>query len=188
MKLTHYICALLLCLWILAPGGRAQTTDGPALRGTITDPSGALVPGALVQLRGPSGEQRRTTGNDGQYAFPLLKAGKYTVRVIAKGFSVSGRQDFEIDGPMVLDAQLTIQGDTQVLNVEDEANSVTADPTSNGSALVLREKELAALSDDPDELSAQLQAMAGPGAGPNGGQIYIDGFTGGNLPNKSSIR
>ena len=101
---------------------------------------------------------------------------------------MSGRQDFEIDGPMVLDAQLTIQSDTQVLNVEDEANSVSADPTANGSALVLKEKELAALSDDPDELTAQLQAMAGPGAGPNGGQIYIDGFTGGNLPNKSSIR
>src|ERR1035438_2394699 len=30
--------------------------------------------------------------------------------------------------------------------------------------------------------------LPGPGAGPNGGQIYIDGFTGGNLPNKSSIR
>ena len=139
-------------------------------------------------LRGPGGEQRKTTGVDGQYAFPSLRAGKYNVRVIAKGFSVSGRQDFEINGPMVLDAQLTIQADTQVLNVDDEANSVSADPTSNGSALVLREKELAALSDDPDELEQQLQAMAGPGAGPNGGQIYIDGFTGGNLPNKSSIR
>jgi hypothetical protein len=188
MKLTYYICALLLCLWILAPAGTAQIANGPALRGTITDPSGALVPGALVQLRGPGGEQGKTTGGDGRYWFPLLKAGKYNVRVIAKGFSVSGRQDFEIDGPTVLDAQLTIQADTQVLNVEDEANSVTADPGSNGSALVLREKELAALSDDPDELSQQLQAMAGPGAGPNGGQIYIDGFTGGNLPNKSSIR
>ena len=49
-------------------------------------------------------------------------------------------------------------------------------------------KELAALSDDPDELSQELQAMAGPGAGSSGGQIYIDGFTGGNLPPKSSIR
>jgi len=101
---------------------------------------------------------------------------------------VAGRQDVEINAPVVLDAQLLIQADTQVLNVEDEANSVAADPTSNGSALVLREKELSALSDDPDELTQQLQAMAGPGAGPNGGQIYIDGFTGGNLPNKSSIR
>ena len=160
----------------------------PALRGTITDPSGALVPGALVQLRGPGGEQRKTTGEDGSYSFPALRAGKYNVRVIAKGFSVSGRQDVEINGPMVLDAQLIIQAETQVLNVDDEANSVVADPTSNGSALVLRDKELSALSDDPDELQQQLQAMAGPGAGPNGGQIYIDGFTGGNLPNKSSIR
>jgi hypothetical protein len=141
-----------------------------------------------VQLRGPGGEQRKTTVEDGTYAFPVLRAGKYTVRVIAKGFSVSGRQDFEIAGPMVLDAQLTIQADTQVLNVDDEANSISADPTSNAGALVLREKELSALSDDPDELQQQLQAMAGPGAGPNGGQIYIDGFTGGNLPNKSSIR
>jgi hypothetical protein len=188
MKLTYSICALILCLISLAPAGMAQTPATPALRGTITDPSGAFVPGALVQLRGPGGEQRKTTGVDGKYEFPAVRAGKYNVRVIAKGFTVSGRQDFEISGPMVLDAQLTIESETQVLNVEDEANSVSADPTSNGSALVLKEKELAALSDDPDELTAQLQAMAGPGAGPNGGQIYIDGFTGGNIPNKSSIR
>src|ERR1019366_3284703 len=77
---------------------------------------------------------------------------------------------------------------SSLLNVEDEANKVNADPGSNGGALILREKELATLSDDPDELSQQLQAMAGPGGGPNGGQIYIDGFTGGNLPSKASIR
>ena len=40
----------------------------------------------------------------------------------------------------------------------------------------------------PTILAADLQALAGPSAGPNGGQIYIDGFTGGNLPPKSSIR
>ena len=45
-----------------------------------------------------------------------------------------------------------------------------------------------ALSDDPDELQSELVALAGPSAGPNGGQIYIDGFTGGQLPPKSSIR
>src|SRR6266700_4743900 len=188
MKTIYSLCALLLCLCLMAPAVVAQTPSGPALRGTVTDPSGALVPGALVQLRGPGGEQKQTTGVDGVYNFTNLKAGKYTVRVIAKGFTVSSKQNFEIAGPMVLDAQLVIQSDTQVLNVDDEANTVSADPTANGSALVLGEKELTALSDDPDELQQQLQAMAGPGAGPNGGQIYIDGFTGGNLPNKSSIR
>src|SRR5262249_25759954 len=42
--------------------------------------------------------------------------------------------------------------------------------------------------DDPDELQQQLLSMAGPASGPNGGQIYIDGFTGGQLPAKNSIR
>lgn len=186
MKNVNRILVLFLCLWsaVCALG----QTAGPGLRGTVTDPSGALVPNALVQLRGPGGEQRKTTDANGQYAFPSLAPGKYQVRFIAKGFSVSQKQDVEISGATVLDGHLSIEAEAQVVNVEDEANRVSADPSANGSALVLREKELAALSDDPDELSQQLQAMAGPGAGPSGGQIYIDGFTGGQMPPKSSIR
>ena len=54
--------------------------------------------------------------------------------------------------------------------------------------MVIKGKELDALSDDPDELQSELNALAGPAAGPNGAQIFIDGFTGGQLPPKSSIR
>ena len=53
---------------------------------------------------------------------------------------------------------------------------------------MLKGKDLDALSDDPDELQSELQALAGPSAGPNGGQIYVDGFTAGQLPPKSAIR
>ncbi|MBV9771076.1 MAG: TonB-dependent receptor [Bryobacterales bacterium] len=62
------------------------------------------------------------------------------------------------------------------------------DPSQNAGALVLRGEDLKALSDDPDDLQADLQALAGPSAGPSGGQIYIDGFTGGQLPSKDAIR
>src|SRR6185312_4237713 len=72
--------------------------------------------------------------------------------------------------------------------VQDEANQVGLSPTENSSAVVIKGKDLEALSDDPDELQSELEALAGPSAGPNGGQIYIDGFTGGQLPPKSSIR
>jgi len=167
---------------------QAQPAAGPSLRGVVTDPSGAFVPGAIVQLLGPAGEQRTKTDNVGRYSFATLRPGKYTVRMIAKGFSVDQKTEVDIAGATELNSQLVIQAESQVVNVEDEANSVSTDPTANGTALVLREKELAALSDDPDELQQELQAMAGPGAGPNGGQIYIDGFTGGNMPPKSSIR
>jgi hypothetical protein len=188
MKRIHYLLVLAFCLAGIIHPIPAQTAPGAVLQGVVTDPSGALVPGALVQLRGPGGEQRTTTNGSGQYVTPALRPGKYVVRVIAKGFTVFEQRDVEITGPVTLDVQLTIEAESQVVNVEDEARKVSADPSSNAGAVILKEKELAALSDDPDELSQQLQAMAGPGAGPNGGQIYIDGFTGGNLPSKSSIR
>jgi hypothetical protein len=53
---------------------------------------------------------------------------------------------------------------------------------------VLRGTDLEALADDPDDLAADLQALAGPSASPNGGAIFIDGFSGGQLPSKESIR
>jgi len=53
---------------------------------------------------------------------------------------------------------------------------------------VLKGKDLDALPDDPDQLTAALQAMAGAGAGPDGGQILIDGFSGGQMPPKEAIR
>jgi hypothetical protein len=143
----------------------------------------------VVQLRGPGGEQRKTTDGAGKYAFPSLQPGKYQVRAAARGFAVFVKPEVEITAPATLDIQLEIQTEAQTLNVEADAKTtVSVDADSNGGALVLGEKELATLSDDPDELSQQLQAMAGPGAGPNGAQIYIDGFNGSSLPSKSSIR
>src|SRR5262249_47176800 len=157
------------------------------IKGTVMDPSGAAVPEAQVFLRGPRGEQRTKAGKLGEYTF-TVPPGKYTMRVLAKGFALYQQDEFEVSAAMTLDAQLSITADAQVVNVSDEVKMVSTDPASNSSALVLREKELEALSDDPDELQQQLQALAGPGAGPNGGQVFIDGFTGGELPPKSSIR
>src|SRR5207245_8920916 len=47
---------------------------------------------------------------------------------------------------------------------------------------------LDALPDDPDEMADALRALAGPAAGPSGGQMFIDGFSSGRLPPKATIR
>jgi outer membrane receptor for ferrienterochelin and colicin len=78
--------------------------------------------------------------------------------------------------------------ETQNVTVTDQGMSVDTSADNNASSLVIKGKDLDALSDDPDELQSELTALAGAAAGPNGGQIYIDGFTGGQLPPKSSIR
>ena len=119
-----------------------QQTQSASLRGTVTDPSGALVPGALVQLRGASAQQVVRTDGNGKYVFPSLPPGAYTVRFLAKGFQVHEATLASLTGATVLDAQLQIQAEDQVVNVEDNAHTVSIDPTSNGGALVLGEKEL----------------------------------------------
>ena len=84
---------------------------------------------------------------------------------------------------------MTPQEQRQEVTVTDTTtNQVNTDPGNNASALVLKQEDLDALPDDPDDLQADLQALAGPSAGPGGSQIYIDGFTGGRLPPKASIR
>ena len=59
--------------------------------------------------------------------------------------------------------------------------AISVDPSQNAGAIVLSETDLDALPDDPDDLAAQLTAMAGPSAGPNGAQIFVDGFSGGQI-------
>ncbi len=100
MKNVRTILALALSLaWAAAQAPPAS------LHGVVTDPSGAVVPGALVQLRGPAGEQRATTDQSGQYAFPSLRPGKYLVRVIVKGFSVNQKPNVDCDRGRVAGGQ-----------------------------------------------------------------------------------
>src|ERR1700740_1149377 len=83
---------------------------------------------------------------------------------------------------------MTIEVETQKVQVSENAPTVDVNPNNNAGAITISGKELEALPDDPDELLLDLQALAGPSAGPNGGQMYIDGFTAGQLPPKASIR
>jgi hypothetical protein len=179
MKLFSLLLALFASAW-------GQPT--PSLRGTVTDPSGAVISGAVIQLRGPGRDQRTKTDPTGQYSFPSLTPATYQLRITARGFSPAQKKDLAIARPQILDAQLAIRGEAQVVIVEDELHSVGTSSEANGSRVVLRERQLAALSDDPEELALQLQALAGPAPGPGGGEFFIDGFTGGSLPPKSSIR
>jgi len=184
---------ILLALSLMAGcglGAFGQAAIG-TLRGQVTDPSGAVVPGATVSAT-PSGGKTRMAQSDGQgvYEFNGLAPGRYSVSAVAKGFIVSEPQDVEVAaGPASkLNIQLQILVEQEKVTVEEQGTTVEVNPSNNASVLVIQGKDLDALSDDPDELQSELAALAGPGAGPNGGQIYIDGFTGGQLPPKSSIR
>jgi uncharacterized membrane protein YgcG len=170
----------------------AKASQGTvSLRGTVADPDDAEIPGATITLTPAGGKAITTTsGSDGTYVVRGLAPGTYSMTITMPGFATFVRQGVKIAAgtPTTLNAKMAIQDAQTVVNVTSNENTVGVDPASNSSATVLTGKDLDSLSDDPDELSSELTALAGPSAGPNGGQIYIDGFTGGQLPPKSSIR
>lgn len=183
-------CLLLLLVLTLLPRYAMAQSTSVTLRGVVADPSGAVIPGATVVIR-KAGTHPITAKTDGAGAYEIkgLQPGTYTVSVAAKGFSVVARElEITAEPEQKLDFALQISAQQAEIVVEGEAARVSTNPESNGGSIVMSGKDLDALSDDPDELQSELQALAGPSAGPNGGQIYIDGFTGGQLPPKSSIR
>ncbi len=180
----------LLGLWLIA-GAHAQSAKG-SLHGQVTDPSGAVIPGAAVSLTTPDGHTVATVTSSGTGAYHVnnLDAGTYIVIVTAQGFAPSQSKAVTLAAGQSkqYDISLQIQVEQQQVQVQAETTTVDTNPENNANAIVIKGKDLDTLSDDPDELQSELQALAGPSAGPNGGQIYIDGFTGGQLPPKSAIR
>ena len=180
---------VLVCLVVLCTAGVAQQRAG-SLRGQVTDELGSLVVGATVTLVAADGTQRTaTTNNDGVYTFNAVAPGAYTLRVVSPGFTTYEKTDLAVaGGPRTThDVRLVVTLEKQVITVTEE-QTISTDPSSNSDAVVLKGQDLDVLPDDPDALSAAVQAMAGPSAGPSGGQIFIDGFTGGRMPPKESIR
>jgi hypothetical protein len=166
----------------------AQSTG--SLRGQVLDPSGAVVPQASVTLTQGATVFSVESGNDGVFAFKAVPPGSYTLSARANGFATFSKPGILVAAGQVrqLNVSLAIAVQQQDITVTDQNSGVSVNPDENSSALVVKGSDLDALSDDPDELQNELQALAGPSAGPSGGQIYIDGFTGGQIPPKSSIR
>src|SRR5215467_2707874 len=173
---------------ILISGAWAQSMG--TIHGVMTDNSGAVIPAATVTLTGRGATKTAQTQADGTYTFTGVAPGQYHVKVTFPGFAPVD-QAVTVAGGTNLNVpiQLTVSAEKQEITVnESSGTTVSVEPDDNATALVLRGEDLQALPDDPDDLSDALQALAGPGAGPNGGSIYIDGFSGGQLPPKESIR
>jgi hypothetical protein len=179
---------LVLGLAIASPETLDFSTGAATLRGQVLDPSGAAVPGARVEVDGPGGHRATRTDAQGGWTLRGLPEGTYTVTVTRKGFSPFVKADVKVaaGAETTVDASLALAPLEEKVDVSEPVLGLSEEQSAG--AIVIEGQELDALPDDPDELLEALQALAGEAAGPDGGEVFVDGFSGGRIPPKSAIR
>jgi hypothetical protein len=136
MKRARAILALSFGLFVFSVTGYSQSAS--LLRGTVIDPQGAVMAGAVVTLsNSETGVTRRaTTSPNGEYQFLQVVPGAYKVEVESPGFSRASRSDVKllVNTPTTLDIAMELGQATETVNVSAEASAINAVDASVGNA------------------------------------------------------
>ncbi|PYS53834.1 MAG: carboxypeptidase regulatory-like domain-containing protein, partial [Acidobacteria bacterium] len=128
------VCVALLMT--LVPSLMAQTAGTGALTGTVTDSSGAVVPGVMVTVISlDTGQSRRvTTGEDGSYKLNLLPPGNYSVRFEVAGFKAVEVPSVKVNitETAVLDRSLEVGAQSEAVRVEAEIETIQTTSSALG--------------------------------------------------------
>src|ERR1700675_3459678 len=120
-----------MCVLALFTVHRVQAQSA-SITGTVTDPSGGVVPNAVVTIHNPvSGlERSTTTDSSGNFTFPNVPFNPYHLSVAAKGFE-SYIQDVEIRSAVPLSVSITLklQGASSTVTVEGGGDFLENDST-----------------------------------------------------------
>ncbi len=156
------LCLAMLVILGLAITAKAQTPTSGALQGTVSDPSGAVLPGATVTLRNlaTGASQTTTSGGQGGYQFSLLEPGEYQVSATARGFQTTVRTVAVSIGQSTRgDLQLKVGAATQTVTVSSEAPLVQ---TNNGNvSTTFTQQQIALVPNPGNDLTAIAQTTPG---------------------------
>ncbi len=127
------VCAsFVICLLILVSFASAQKTAG-TITGTLTDPSGAVVPGAIVSVVNERTGAARdaATNEEGSFSFPELEAGTYRITINKGGFKKLALKNVELHVADVTTLNLKMEMGAASETVMVEASPITVN-TSTG--------------------------------------------------------
>ncbi len=188
-------CSVFLCAayahgvaQTIAPQTSTTHATSPArtLTGTVSDSSGARIPGATIHIAGATLKMDAQSDGAGRFSL-MLPAGTYELTIAATGFEAYTSSITVAAGVThpAIDARLAVGAESEQVTVSSD-NAASTSAADNKSALVFKGADLKDFSDDDATFDKQIQALAGDDG--NGPSIYVNGFSGGHFPPKNSIR
>src|SRR5271165_3285996 len=101
---------LLLLVWLSKATAQTVVTTG-AVRGTVSDASGSVIPGARIELseERTGTTQKRFSGHEGSFFFPAVAVGKYSIKVTLEGFRPTERTEVIVSVGETTTADVTLQ-------------------------------------------------------------------------------
>lgn len=130
MKLVaRFLIAVFLIFGVLSlgAGANAQTSNSAIVLGTVTDKANAVVPDATVELVNTATNDTKTTttGSSGQYIFPNVSAGTYTLKISKAGFATTTFANLKVDvtKSYTYDATLEVSSGKEIIEVSAAARA-----------------------------------------------------------------
>jgi len=137
---TTFLCAIAIGLLLAASPVLAQETTS-ALRGVVTDATGAPLPGVQVEADGPLGKLTAITDANGEYRFPRAQPGEYQITARLQGFqdAVAGGVRVSLGDAMTVDFTMQEQFGEEIIVYSD---TVAIDFTESQTATSINKYEI----------------------------------------------
>ncbi len=190
MKASKFLYWLLLIIFTTTVPLKSQEERQGSLSGQVSDQLGGVIVGAELTLINRIGERRvEVSDQNGRFRFPTVQGGSFVLRIRKSGFATYENLSLELkrDSFKTLNIILAVQEQVENVEVPLDSDKPDTDPNANKDGTVFKGNDLEALPDDPEALESALKLLAGTSVGPDGGEIFIDGFSSRNVPPKSSI-
>lgn len=192
--LVFWIAGMLICM----PAWSQVTTA--TFYGTVADPSGARIPGAVVTLthEETNATSTRTSDANGEFTFDFLRIGTYTIRAEATGFKRYELKGLELSAAQTLRQIITLEigSVTETVNVDATAplvNTASSEQVQNFEGMKVTELPLSRrnvssilrLAPGVDTGSGRSPRLNGIGA--NGTGISVDGTDANSNPEQRGM-
>jgi hypothetical protein len=159
----------------ISPAAFAQETTG-AIEGVVRDSGGAVLPGATVEATGPSGTVVAVSNERGEYRFPRLPSGRYTVKATMSSFK-PGETTVDLTVGTTARAEFTLQIAGVTETVQVTAESPRVDLTTAATATNISRERIEYVPRGRDFTDVVSQAAGATNESQLGG-ISVDGSSG----------